>query len=336
MQNPYFEEFRKQPWVQKIADKPKWTICDNTKMPVDMFMIEYRQTICGAKTDKAWSLDTLDNVHRIVPNLANFDFNLQGILDDIVVLDIEPSCPERVKRNLLKLPSLYCEESMSGKGIHMVFPYPHDIAVEIPDIQNRVVLKPKHKWYEILINHFVTFTGREMPHTPTKSPENFRKLFRKLALSQKKRSPNGSGINVDIEIENIQELEPKYFPALDDVLMYLRADAERRTKTPEDYNDDMSTFEYNHMAFLDHRLDSILKVSDIADAINATRPLSLTERAWCVYTAGAEFLPYREKHDSHRMCKDVRVPWLLYEAIKAVTNNEEQKIRNQKEDDDDN
>lgn len=324
MENPYYKNFRSQPWIQKIAEKRKWTICDNTKMPIDMFVLQYRHAICGANSEKPWSLLTLDEVHKIVPDQANFDFYMQGVLDGIVVLDIEPDCPEQIKQNLLKLPALYCEESMSGKGIHMVFPYPHKIAAKIPNIQSKVVLKPKHKWYEILLYHYVTFTGREIKHTPTKSIDHFNKLFKGLAIQKIKHDQNRH--NIEISIEDIQELEPKGCPVLNDILYYIKNEASHRSKTPADYGNDLSTYEYYHMAYLDHKLESILKISYIDDGIKATKPLSLAERAWCVYTAGSKFLPYRDKHEVYKKYNDIRVPWLLYLSLKAIENNENQRL----------
>lgn len=314
MINPYYADFRKQSWLQKLATKEKWTICDNEKVPIDVFGVKYLNQIFGAKMDRPYALDTLDELYDAIPDLSNFDFYLQAPMDNIVVLDIEPSCPERIKQNLLQWPAIYCERSMSGKGIHMVFPYPDDLAIEIPNIASKVVLKPDHKYYEILLNHFVTFTGDVIPHTPTKTMEPFRKLFRSLGL---KKSKKQSGGPLDIQIENIEELKPKDCPVLDDILNYLEHEAGRRDKTPADYHDDMSTYEYCHMLYLNRRLNSILKISYINDVIK-NRPFTINERSWCVYQIGAKTLPGRKKHTTTRNCGSIRVPWLMYVAMNAI------------------
>ncbi|MFP3802932.1 hypothetical protein, partial [Paraburkholderia sp. SIMBA_027] len=51
---------------------------------------------------------------------------------------------------------------MSGRGYHLVIPVPtnlHDFPVAV----GKRVLREEHGWYELLFEHWVTFTRRPVP-----------------------------------------------------------------------------------------------------------------------------------------------------------------------------
>ena len=99
--------------------------------------------------------------------------------EDYLFLDIEPKCPYNIKKHLLQLPYVYGETSMSGKGIHLLIPKPNNIN-DYPDALIKTQLKEDHGYYELLVNHYATFTGKEIP-LPTKVNDFTEKLYKSLA-----------------------------------------------------------------------------------------------------------------------------------------------------------
>ena len=154
-------------------------------------MIEFRDNhiVKGAIFSNEKSLVDLYELNTILPNAANYAFYLEADEDNFVVLDIEPSCPDNIKSEFLKMNPLYMETSMSGKGIHMIFEYPKHIMEKYPNAFNKSVFRGENHEYEILIDHhYVTFTGRQIPFTPNENPASFEDLFEKLAKLMKKLS----------------------------------------------------------------------------------------------------------------------------------------------------
>ena len=78
--------------------------------------------IWGAAFDRGYNpLVDLETVCKTLPTAANNTYHLDALIDKIVVLDVEPKCPEEIKRQFLSLPYLYSETSMSGNGLHLIF-----------------------------------------------------------------------------------------------------------------------------------------------------------------------------------------------------------------------
>jgi len=181
------EYFSAMPFIQSISDNARWTVSTKTKMPIDMNRLIRTGEIVGAKFDNGNEpLITLTQLISALPNAANAAYKLNQSVDEFVVLDIEPKCPADIRDKLLTLPYKYCELSMSGSGFHLVFDKPNTQYQDI--LYGKPAVKEKHGWYEILLNHYVTFRGKVcqpsstspnsapllVPHSPRLLPFNLR------------------------------------------------------------------------------------------------------------------------------------------------------------------
>ena len=200
---PEYELFIKNPFIASISYNEKWTISTNKKMPVDMFQLIYKNKISGAAFKDNTTLTTLHNIHSHIPNAANFAYYLDTRIDGFVILDIEPSCPEDIRNQLLTMDWIYGEKSMSGKGIHLVFPLP-DSFYDYPDALKKTAFIHKDRIYEILLNHYVTFTAAPLPDelvTLRGTGQPFTEFFNSMASQQKETK------KADLVIEIPQNIE---------------------------------------------------------------------------------------------------------------------------------
>ena len=110
--------------------------------------------VMGAMNHSKQCLYPLDRVRRLIPEASNFAYYLSAQDAPYVILDIEPSCPESLRRSLLDTDFLYAETSMSGKGLHLAYKMPESVLKAYPNIINKTVLRHPKKYYEILINHY--------------------------------------------------------------------------------------------------------------------------------------------------------------------------------------
>lgn len=294
-----FREFYEHPFIKSIARNEKWSVSDNKKMPIDMFCFEYQNRIVGALFTDSKSLVSLDHLCELLPTAANNAYFMDAITDKFVILDIEPACPADIKERLLKMPYIYGETSLSGKGIHLVFPLP-ECFDEYPIAQTKIVMREEHGYYEILLNHWVTFTRNQIPASI--GTEDFEELFRAMASEQKESNREG----VDIS-----DLEPADIPNSERIIGLLMQ--QEYKKVPDDFFGDMSKFEYGYIGFLNYKLGMVLNVS----AIKKAHTYSDNEKAWLLYITARDKVPYRPKHDERR----TGLPWLLYLAQEIIAKN---------------
>ena len=151
-------QFESLPFLKDLRQRPRWTLTQTktpdpdhpgqflpSKKPVDMWKLLKENRIIGASEAEGNQpyMKLCDMVPSGIPdNVANVCLRLsQPAGDGIVILDIEPDCPEDLKNELLLLPWIYGEISMSGKGFHLVFPSPETF----PEIRDaKAALKPAH------------------------------------------------------------------------------------------------------------------------------------------------------------------------------------------------
>lgn len=313
-----YSKFINHPFIQQHKDKPKWTVStmNGTKMPCDMLDLMTRDVIRGADFYDEQSLTTLakvDNVffQRTGSPAPNHTFYLEAAMDGFCILDIEPTCPEDLKNQLLQMDYIYGEVSMSGKGYHLVFPLP-ECYMEYESATQKPALKDGDKNYEILLNHFCTFTGVVID--PPVNPQNsFEDLYRKLAQQAKEIEKQK-----EIIIHSLEERPDTEHAG--EILVLLNNAAKQWKKTPEDFRDtakgqpDMSRYEWACAAFLRCKLNSILRISDIQREHTYTDE----EQAYFLYEILKDKLPHRPKHDTFRgSIGGMKLPWLGY-LVKSV------------------
>ena len=297
-----FPEFYTNPIVGAIADIPRWTVSDNEKVPINMRELMTTGRIWGAHEISEHCLVTLDELTGALPTAANNAFYLRAQTDGVLVLDIEPKCPPEVAQQLLGLPNLYDELSMSGNGYHLVLPMPANFW-EFPIATGKKVLKETHGWYEILLDHWVTFTRNPIPAdrrvVRNFEPGAWEKLYADLA-SLAVETPTAE---FDIAGERPE------IPRREQILELLT----RRPleKGIEDFHGDASRFEFSTLGVLFNRLRTILvQVREVEPDFAYDESVM----SWLLFEAGTALLPAREKHQESRN----GLPLLLNTAVALV------------------
>lgn len=290
-----FPEFYANPLIRSIAGIEKWSVSDKDKRPIDMFDLKTFGHIHGATWTDGRSLMTLDALVDFLPDAANHAFYLDAMTDSFVVLDVEKTCPDDIKQKLLQLPYVYGETSLSGQGLHLLFPLPSCIK-DYPIAMQKPAMREEHGYYEILLNHWVTFTRNMLP--PATGNGNFEELFRELASKQ----TESKRVDFDVETQFPQGI---YEAAK--ICYHLKRQTPY-SKTPEDFFGDRSKYEYGHTSYLYHRLRKLIA------AVAPDHHYTPNELAWMLYKASSRTIPYREKHDEERD----GLPWLLYLAREVI------------------
>lgn len=310
-----FPAFYENPIIKSIADKEKWTVSttkipegvenhQKTKMPIDMVAFMTESKIWGAKYDRGYNpLVDLKTLCQVIPSATNNAYYLDALTDGIVVLDIEPKCPSEIKTQFLKLPYLYAETSLSGYGLHLIFYLPKIILDKYPEARNKLSLKEENGYYEILLNHMVTFTRNALPPSKCEaSIDDFEGVFESLA-SKAKPSQSAEHVVIDeIDIESI----PYYDELMDKIL------PQKYAKTLQDFPQkgnktgfDNSGYEFGMSNFYYRALQRLL-----IDGHYKDHTFTDEEKAIIVYQCVSQNIAYRPKHDETRE----NMPWLLYVA----------------------
>lgn len=296
------EYFSAMPFIQSISDNARWTVSTKTKMPIDMNRLIKTGEIVGAKFDNGNNpLVTLPQLISGLPNAANAAYKLNQSVDEFVVLDIEPKCPANIRDKLLTLPYKYCELSMSGSGFHLVFDKPNTQYQDI--LYGKPAVKEKHGWYEILLNHYVTFTGKVC--LPSEDcifvdVSDFEKLFDELASQTKIQH------TFDINTDDLPKLED--IPLHENIVDLISK--ANYNKTLKDFDDDNSKYEFGIVGFYHKKLNMLLDTTKYR-----THDYTPQERIVLLHEIIADIIPYRTKHDSVRD----GLPWLMYTCKRVVS-----------------
>lgn len=320
-----FPAFYNNPTIQKLAEVEGWTVSSTKKeqkVPLDIYGLIHYQRVWGLAFDRGYNpLIDLKTLCEFMPTAANNTFYLDCLRDNVVVLDIEPSCPEALKQKFLQLPYLYGEKSMSGHGLHLIFQFPADILDKYPNAKNKQALKHESGYYEILLNHLVTFTRNDIPLDPnhTGTEQDFRNLFDTLASIQKE-SVKADAITVDtlVPSENI----PKY----DQIMMFLST--KEYAKTPADFNNDRSRYEFGIAGYYHMLMQKALRTYPF-NKETYTEPMIAT----MIYTVVIDKLEARgqtrAKHETLRN----GMPFLLYIVTNVMAKSDIDKDTKQKKGD---
>lgn len=293
------QNFIAHPIIKQLAIKPYWTINIDGKMPLNIVEYDKTKRLFGASSEAC--LTDVDNILRIVNAIPDhLTYHLDAIRDNIVVLDIEPQCPDDVKNQLLQLPFIYGEISMSGKGYHLVFPCPALDEITV----NKVVMKEEHKWYEILIHHYVTFTYNmiEPEYNSNNAPVQFQTIWDELRKNQKLVSKR----EIDVNIKQIDLDFPQHDLLFESVIRNFR---QRFHKKPIDFGNDMSRYEFAVIGSVRYSLITMLDLPIFAKKTKLTEEQQIA----LVYNIVKEILDHRAKHDEIRDGK----PMLLYQVCNS-------------------
>ena len=302
-----YESFYNNPVIRHLSVNQRWTVSDKDKVPIDMTDLLYRGKVHGALMNEEGHNPFVDlnTLVTHLPNAANNAYYIDAKADGVMILDIEPGCPEDIRNKLLRLPAYYGEFSMSGKGYHLILPVPKEYA----DVSScSVAVKDPNGYYEFLCNHCVTFTRNVIPtgYTPDigqGSYDEFLQLWcdiaSKVDLNQKR-----------INLTALKEEETTQWS--DYIQTILQSDNKAYKKTPEDFADcsddgyDGSRYEHGYTTHVYYVLWHLLKSLGVF--------YTKQQMIWEIYRATSELIPYRPKHDTIHN----GMPWLLYEASVVV------------------
>ncbi|WP_405824550.1 hypothetical protein OG705_30025 [Streptomyces sp. NBC_00838] len=333
----WFPHFYGNPAIRTLASACRWTISgqigeeapgDSTKPPKRKAPIDVRHLLAGCTSSckhpgplrGAFALGetcllTLDELTAAIPKAANTAFYLQAQTDGLLVLDIEADCPPAVATDLLRLPGiLYSELSMSGQGFHLVMPLPknfHDFRVAA----GKRVLREEHGWYELLLDHWLTFTRQPVPdrimahvNAATGAPAHasIEDLYAQLA-GNASESSSASASDVDTS-EDMPDI-----PYSQAIIEQTLASARHQFRDPGDFNHDMSRWEFSVLASLYGWMRTQLRAYSALGVEYSTG-----DTAWLLYKTALDVIPARPKHSERRNGR----PFLLDRAAALVADRE--------------
>lgn len=297
-----YTEFYENPIIGAIADIERWTVSDNEKVPINMRELLDRGRIWGAHEISSECLVSLSEMTEKLPQAANNAFYLRAQTDGFLVLDIEKTCPPDVAAKLLTIPALYAERSMSGKGYHLILPLPANFW-DYPIATGKRVLQEQHGWYEILLDHWVTFTRNVIPARSLPEPDRGGSAWSDLYASLASAAVEAPTTEFDVSAERPEIVR------VDQILeLMTRRGLE---KTLDDFNGDSSRYEFSSLGTLYNRLAPILVA--IKDA-EPGADFDASAKSWLIYEAAARLIPHRDKHDEIRN----GMPLLLNAAVSLV------------------
>ncbi|WP_435109299.1 hypothetical protein [Nocardiopsis synnemataformans] len=285
-----FPAFYRNPVIQLLAPQARWTVSSYDKTPLNMLELMRTGRLWGAHEVSAECLVTLEELTRMLPDAANAAFHVDAQSDGIVVLDVEKTCPPELAAEMLKLPALYIERSMSGLGYHLILPLPQSFW-DFPVAAAKRVLKGAGGHFEVLQHHWVTFTRHVEPtheqngvHT-AKQVQAWEELWAQLAQA---------AAETPMAEFNVGAKEPE-IPQKEAALAYMVA--QPHAKTLGDFNHDASRFEFSVLNALYRHMRTYLANER---NVNPSSSWDENQMVWLLYRAAQRALPHRSKHDTLR------------------------------------
>jgi hypothetical protein len=197
--------------IANLAYHKRWAVSDPvTKMPVSMRGLVMYKTIWGASSKKASDMWTLIDLAKRMPRLSNCALSLEGEKMGYAVVDIESTCSDKMRNRLMKLPWAYAERSLSGKGVHLLIPYPNDLIAAYPNAK-KAALKAPNKTWELLLEHWVTFTRDTLDPAdyPDRGTLSLRDVLEPLFEAQKPAMASVTQSADDVKDEDIPGYEDR-------------------------------------------------------------------------------------------------------------------------------
>lgn len=314
------ENFLKHNGINDLVEETIWTISNSKKIPqniVDLILLDKESNAYNHTEEYLTSarllVDCLADKNLEPNNLACF---LDTIITNYAVIDIEPKCPDVIKEKFLNLKDdciKYKEVSLSGKGIHLFIEITNETFEKYPILLEKTVIKEKHGWYELLLSHYVTFTMKEIESYSDieKYDEEYIDVYSSIDdileyLTSTTKITNSESIDIEIltdeNVENLPGYNRLYSLGLDKIKEY--------TKTPEDFSNDMSRYEFGIASYLMYNLKNMTNISYVKIKHEYTND----EIIYIGYKILTETLTPRKKHKQKRE----KLPWLYYLVKRVV------------------
>lgn len=318
----YFPDFYTNPAIVTLSPVCRWTISgqigdseSSRKVPIDVrHLCEGCSAACRHEgpVRGAWQTDetclmTLDELTSFIPTASNAAFYLDATVDGYVVLDIEPSCPPDISRNLLSLPGIvYSEVSLSGQGYHCVIPSPPSL-LTFPSWSSKPALRHAHGWFEMLLHHWVTFTRQPLSTTTLVYPSlsgQFASIDDVYTELMAMTAP--SPVSSDLPVDRVQ---PRILHAAD-IIAHTCTDARPALRSLDDFDQDHSRWEFSILSTLYYAMRPWLTVYQASGC-----SYSFSDHVWLLYQAATQVIPWRPKHNTRRGNQ----PYLLSQAATLIS-----------------
>lgn len=306
-----YEQFYANPVIRQLAHEPRWSVSDKDKAPVNVVrLLKEDGVLRGAHAISPQCLLPLDELMALLPNAANNAFHLQSQVDGYAVLDIEKTCPPELLPALLGLPNIWMEKSMSGKGYHLLLPLPANFW-DYPIAAGKTALQHPDKHYEILLEHWVTFTRkpvRRPADIPVADDDAWELLYASLA-SQAVPAPTA-----DL---NISEHCPE-IPRMDVILRGMLAVPRKELSDFKDH----SKYHFSVLSRLQYGMKQ--RISQLQAAYPET-VYTEDQQVWLLYIALTQIVPHRAKHEQLRNGMPLlfdRAKWSFSRQVADRENND--------------
>ena len=318
-----FPGFYGNDFIRRIGEDRLWTISDKDKRPMNMRALLDYGRYWGARIEEADSqLLTLAEMYHRAPWAANCAYHFDALVTEKILIDIESTCPPEIAHRLLALSrdALYSETSMSGRGYHLVLDLPESLQ-KLPHLINKRKIRHPQGWYEILLDHWVTFTRNpidaDLLATAVDDPANaglgIDDIIAELdsAISVRPNASNEVSYDVarilpDELDENIQAMDTSLYEI---VCHNFRSNY---AKTLDDFNGDFSSWEFSQLAFIARNVTFYFGEAFNQGVIDDVPSYDWVTRV--VYLVAQEVIAHRDKHDGERN----NMPYMLYQAARCV------------------
>ena len=298
-----YKDFYEDPFIKSIEGNEKWTISDGKKRPININALMETNQVYGADiTSEENPCTSLTKLKKYYPAMTNCAYYLNAIQDGFVVLDIEPCCPDDILYDLLKTDYIYAELSLSKKGVHLIYKLPEGLK-KYSYTQKMPAIKEEHGYYEILLNHWVTFTRWNIMKPKTPDTQKFQNILNELAQKTEVRKSKERCRVIEFEKDKMPEIWDF------DEIIRLTTQYEYR-KTPNDFPNDMSRYEYGYVGWLYYQLSNVLSLNKYKNRIYTDE-----QKLYLLYYSAKQEIPYRAKHDGMRN----GMPWLMYLSHQIMT-----------------
>lgn len=283
------------PGLETLATQSRWTVSDKDKRPIHLGMLRDQKRIMGLRPDDlSYGCVTLDGVEPILGAPAtNYAYRLIASIDRVCVVDIEPGCDPHMRDELFTLEHTYAEMSSSGHGFHLVCPLPSMFSADFP-----VALKHPSGGFEVLFEHWVTFTGREItlpkPKISTSIDDVCDPLWSAYRLRQSRKT------DIAIDLSRIAD----DVPHAEDMIAYI-------TRFP--FQKELSDFPDPHREG-DHSRYEYYCLGQLLYRLRSRFTLNPTQQAHIIASALSQMIPHRPKHDTYRD----GLPFIVYQAVRIV------------------
>lgn len=318
-----FPDFYGNDFIRRIGQDRLWTISDKDKRPMNMRALLDYGRYWGARIEEADSqLLTLAEMYHRAPWAANCAYHFDALTTETILIDIESTCPPKIAHRLLALSrdALYSETSMSGRGYHLVLDLPESLR-KLPHLINKRKIRHPQGWYEILLDHWVTFTRNPIDanllaaavDNPANAGLGIDNVIAELNSAISVRPSASNEVSYDMARILPDELDENV-QAMDTSLYEIVCNNFRSNyaKGLDDFNGDFSSWEFSQLAFIARNVAFYFSEAFNQGVIDDVPSYDWITRI--VYLVAQEVIAHRDKHDGERN----NMPYMLYQAARCV------------------